>query len=227
MTHTPTLRGSLPRPTPQAVLLLVGLLGAEFALVGTYLLVTDAAVLSVRYLLYPFVWINLAVLAVRAVDVPVPTDRRSIGAAAVAAGYLLVLAWTSGLVGGGSGGALSIRIAPAMPGWGPILLVGGPVSLALVPFETIGYVALAALVYVGVDRAAAGVLSGLVGLVTCVSCVGPVVAAILSGLLGGTSTAAAGSASTTVLGVTTGAYAYDLSTGLFVLTVAALWATLR
>lgn len=227
MTHTPTFRGSLPRPTLQTVRWFVVLSLVESALVGTYLLVSDAAVLSVRHLLYPFVWINLAVLAVRAVDVPAPTDRRSVLAAAVAAGYLLVLAWTSGLVGAGAGSALSLRVAPAMPGWGPVLLVGGPVSIALVPFETVGYVALAVLVYVGVGRAAAGVLSGLVGLVTCVSCVGPVVAAVVSGLLGGASTAAAGSASTTVLGVTTGAYAYDLSTGLFVLTVAALWSTLR
>ncbi|MFD1600940.1 DUF7546 family protein [Halobellus rarus] len=227
MIQRPTLRESFPRPAQPTVLFLGSLLAVESVLVGAHLLATDAAVLSVRYLLYPFVWINLGVLAVRAVDVPVPADRRSVGAAAVAAGYLLVLAWTSGLVGAGSGGALTLRVAPAMPGWGPVLLVGGPVSIALVPFETIGYVALAVLVYVGVGRAAAGVLSGLVGLVTCVSCVGPVIAAVISGLLGGASTAAAGGASSTILGVTTGAYAYDLSTGLFVLTIAALWATLR
>jgi hypothetical protein len=113
-----------------------------------------------------------------------------------------------------------------MPGWGPVLLVDAPVTLALVPYETVGYVALAALVYVGVARAAAGVVSGLVGLVTCVSCVGPVLAAVVSGLLGGTSTAIAGGTSAAILGATTGAYAYDLSTGLFVATVAALWLTL-
>ncbi|MFD1686931.1 DUF7546 family protein [Halobellus litoreus] len=225
MSHR-SIRRFRPSPSAGTKRALLALIAVESLLVGGYLLLTDAAVLSVRYLVYPFVWINLAVVTVRAVDVPLPTDRRSGGAAVVAVGYLLVLAWTSGLLAVGSGGPLSVRLAPAMPGWGPVLLVDGPVSLALVPFETIGYAGLATLVYVGVARAAAGVLSGLVGLVTCVSCVGPVVAAVVSGVLGGASTAAAG-ASTTVLGVTTGAYAYDLSTGLFVLTVAALWATLR
>ena len=226
MTHSSTRR-FLPSPGPGTVRTLLALLAVEAAVVSAYLLASDAAVLSVRYLAYPFVWINLAVLAVRAVHVPLPRDRRVVGAAVVAASYFLVLAWTSGLVASGSGGSLSVGVATAMPGWGPVLLVDGPVSLALVPFETIGYVALAVLVYVGVVRATAGVLSGLVGLATCVSCVGPVVAAVFSGVVGGASTAAAGGASATLLGVTTGPYAYDLSTALFALTIAALWAMLR
>ncbi|WP_049988037.1 DUF7546 family protein [Halobellus rufus] len=226
MTHR-SIRRFVPSPSAGTIRTLLALLAVETVAVSAYVLASDAAVLSPRHLAYPFVWINVAVLAVRAVDVPLPRDRRAVGAAVVAAAYLLVLARTSGLIGVGSGGGVSVRIAAAMPGWGPVLLADGPVAVALVPFETIGYVALSVLVYVGVARAAAGVLSGLVGLVTCVSCVGPVLAAVLSGLLGGASTAAAGGASATLLGVTTGPYAYDLSTGLFVLTVAALWSLLR
>lgn len=226
MTHRSTSR-FVPVPSARTIGTLFALLAIEAAVVSAYLLATDAAVLLARYLAYPFVWINLGVLAVRAVDVPLSRDRRVLGAAVVAAAYLLLLTWTSGLIAAGSGGSLSIRFATAMPGWGPVLLVDGPLSLALVPFETIGYVALTVLVYVGVARAAAGVLSGLVGVATCVSCVGPVVAAVLSGLFGGASTAAAGGASATLLGVTTGPYAYDLSTVLFVLTIGALWAMLR
>ncbi|MGQ4555561.1 DUF7546 family protein [Halobellus sp. GM3] len=226
MTRTLPLRSRHGRalPTARTVGIFAALLAAEVALVVGYALATDTTVLSPRYVLYPFVWINLGVLAVRGVDLPVPTDRRSGAAAVVAVGYLLVLGWTSGLIGRGTG-AVSVSLAPALPGWGPVLLVSGPVSLALVPYETVGYVALAALVYVGVARAAGGVLSGLVGLVTCVSCVGPVIAAVISGLVGGTSSALAGSAS--VLGIATGPYAYDLSTALFALTVAALWLTLK
>ncbi|RLM53221.1 hypothetical protein DVK02_14600 [Halobellus sp. Atlit-31R] len=218
MSDAPTLRRSLPRPARQTVQLLGALLAVELVLVAGYVAATGSTVLSLRHAAYPFVWVNLSVLAVRAVDVPAPTTRRSAAAGAVAVGYVVVLAWTSGLVSVGSGGAVSARLVPAMPGWGPLLLVDGPLALSLVPFETVGYLALALLVYVGVARAAAGVLSGLVGLVTCVSCVGPVLAAVLSGVLGGASTA--------IAGATTGAYAYDLSTGLFVLTVAALWRTL-
>ena len=218
MPTTPTLGRSLPWPAPRTIGLLGLLLAIEIALVAGYVVATGSSILSIRHAAYPFVWVNVAVLAVRAVDVPAPTSRRSAVAFGVAVGYLVVLGWTSGLIGPGTGGAPSARLVPALPGWGPVVLVDGPIALALVPFETIGYLSLSILVYVGVARAAAGVLSGLVGLVTCVSCVGPVIAAVLSGFVGGASTA--------IVGATTGAYAYDLSTALFVLTVAALWRTL-
>jgi len=191
---------------------------AEALLVGGYLLATDTTVLSVRYVAYPFVWLNLVVLAVGAVDVPLPTDRRTAVAGVVGLGYLGVLWWTSGVIAPGSGGPASASVAAAIPGWGPVLLVEGPVALSVIPYETVGYAGLAVLVYAGLARASAGVLSGVVGFVTCVSCVGPVVVATASGVLGGASTA--------VAAVSTSAYAYDLSTALFALTVATLWKTL-
>lgn len=192
---------------------------AEALLVGGYLLATDTTVLSARYVGYPFVWLNLVVLAVGAVDVPRPTDRRTVVAGVIALGYLGGLWWTSGVIALGSGGPVSARVVSAIPGWGPMLLVDGPVAVSVIPYEAVGYAGLAVLVYTGIARASAGVLSGVVGLVTCVSCVGPVLVAALSGVLGGASTA--------VAAVSTSPYAYDLSTALFVLTVAALWKTLQ
>jgi hypothetical protein len=212
-------RGPLPESAVRVAKQFVVLCAVEFVVVAGYLLTSDTAVMAPRYVLYPFVWLNLAVLAVGAVDVPRPTGRRTAAAAAVATVYLGVLAWVSGWVAVGSGGPVSVDLLPAIPGWGPVLLVDGPVALSLVPYETVGYLALTALVYTSIARASAGALSGVLGLVTCVSCVGPVVAATLSGVLGGASTAVAGAASSS--------YAYDLSTALFVFTIAALWGTLR
>lgn len=211
-----------PSPSTRAVRTarrLVVLCVGEALLVGGYLIATDATVLSARYVGYPFVWLNLVVLAVGAVDVPRPTDRRTVVAGVIALGYLGGLWWTSGVIAPGSGGPVSARVVSAIPGWGPMLLVDGPVAVSVIPYEAVGYAGLAVLVYTGIARASAGVLSGVVGLVTCVSCVGPVLVATLSGVLGGASTA--------VAAVSTSAYAYDLSTALFVLTVAALWTTLR
>ncbi|RYJ08602.1 hypothetical protein ELS19_19095 [Halogeometricum borinquense] len=219
MTETISGPDALARRPTRTLRLLAGLIAVEILLVGVYLLTTEAAVLSVRYVLYPFVWVNIGVLAVYSVDVPRPSGRRTAAATVVAVLYFGVLAWTTGLVGPGSGADLSVRLVGAMPGWGPILLVGGPVNLTLVPFEVVGYVCLTALVYVSLVRATAGVFSGILGLATCVSCVGPVIAGVFSGVLGGASTALAGSMS--------GAYAYDLSTALFVVTVGILWYTLQ
>jgi hypothetical protein len=214
-----TSRRRLFAPGSATRRLLAGLVAAEATLVVAFLALFDAQVLSVRYLLYPFLWVNLGVLAVFTTDLPAVRDRRTAAAATLAVGYFLVLAWATGLVGAGAGGPLTVRLVPVMPGWGPVLLVGGPLSVALIPFETVGYAAVALLVYAGTARAAAGVLSGALGVVTCVSCVGPVVAGVASGLLGGTSSA--------LVAATSGPWAYDISTAVFVVTVGALWWSLR
>jgi hypothetical protein len=206
-------------PAPATLRFVAILLAVETGLVAAYLAVSETQVLSLRLLSYPFVWVNGGLLAVRAVDVPAVRDRRTAGAAIVALGYFALVAWTTGLVGLGTGGPLGVRAVAAIPGWGPVVLVRGPLTMALVPFEVVGYACLAVLVYAGVARATAGVLSGLLGVVTCVSCTGPVLAGVATGLVGGASTAAVGAA--------TGAFAYDVSTLLFVVTLAALRVGLR
>jgi hypothetical protein len=105
------------------------------------------------------------------------------------------------------------RIANLPPGWGLALLYGGSyLNLAVIPYKLFGYLALASLVYATVIEATRNLLSGIVGLFSCVSCTLPVLAAVASGLFGGSSALA------------TAAYSqsYALSTVVFVVTVGLL-----
>jgi hypothetical protein len=187
------------------------LVAVELLLVAAYFADASRGVLAPRYVLYPFVWIDAAVLAVLVVDRPRATGRRRLLGAAVAVGYLALVATLDGTVGPGTGsGTLSVLSLP--PGWGPALLYDGTVRLSLLPFKLVGYLALAYLVYGLVAEAAgSGVVGGAVGLLSCVSCTLPVAAALLSGVVGGT------------VGLTaTSAWSYDLSTLAYVVSVGLL-----
>ena len=197
----------------ETVLVAGVLLATELALLGAYLALTDWSVLAPRYLLYPLAWVTVGALAV-ARTAPVEAPRRSrLLAAGLAAGYLFVLLWVDGSVsfrGTGTG----LRLAWLPPGWGPAVLYGGEsLSLALFPYRVVGYAALAYLLYATAATADRAALGGLVGLVSCVSCTLPVVAALLSSVVGGSAAVAA---------VAT-AWSYDLSTAVFLLAVALLY----
>lgn len=191
---------------------------AEAAVVLAYLAVADVRVLSVRYLAYPFVWTNAAVLAVAATRVPRPRDRRTVGALVAALGYFAVLCTAGGVASAGHGtGVGSVAVVSATPGWGPLVVVsGGAVHLTLVPFKLVGYAGLAGLAYAALARTSRGLLGGALGLVTCVSCAGSVVVALVAGVGGSSAAASAATAG-----------AYDLSTAAFLLAVAAMWVGLR
>jgi len=75
-----------------------GALLAEALLVVGYFGATGAEPTALRYVLYPFVWINVGVWAAWRVRPPDadPRTRRAAGAVAVA--YFLVLAYTTGLL---------------------------------------------------------------------------------------------------------------------------------
>ena len=208
---------SLRRPA-RAARTLVALTVAEAVVIGAYFALADSEVLSLRYLAYPVVWTNAAVLAVAYAPIPRPTDRRTYTALAVAVGYFAVLGVAGGLASAGHGSGLgSVTVSGAAPGWGPLVVVsGGVVHLALVPFKLVGYAGLAALAYAALARASRGVLGGALGLVTCVSCTGSVVAAVFAGV-GGSS----------VVVSTAIARSYDLSTVVFLLAVGALWVGLN
>lgn len=208
---------SLGRPA-RAARTLVALTVAEAAVVLAYLAVTGTEVVSLRYLAYPFVWTNAALLAVAYAPIPRPTDRWQVGALAVGVGYFGALCVAGGLasLGEGSGfGTLTVAAAP--PGWGPLVVVsGGALDLAVVPFKLVGYVGLALLAYAAVARASRGLLGGALGLVTCVSCTGSVLGALLAGV-GGSSVAVSAAM----------ARSYDLSTAVFLLAIGGLWVGLR
>lgn len=202
----------------------VGLLAlvvlAELALVAGYLGVAAVDAGNVRYLLYPFVWINLGVGAVFAVEPPAASRRVRYGVALAAAGYLLVLAYFGGVLelshvghAHSHGGANGLSVFTSLPpGWGPTVVYDHALfTLTLVPYQFVGYLALTYLVYVALVDTATAAFSGAVGLLSCASCSWPVFASLLAGVAGGSAVAS-----------TVYTFSVDLSTAAFVAAVALL-----
>jgi hypothetical protein len=110
-------------------------------------------------------------------------------------------------------GVVRVVSGTVPPGWGPaVTYAGSGLTLTLVPFRVVGYLALAYLVYATVLDAARSAVTGALGLLSCVSCSWPVLASLASGV--------AGSGSGIAAAVTTGSY--GLSTLVFVVTVTLL-----
>lgn len=195
------------------VALLLNLQGIGVVL---YYAFSSATVTEPRYIVYGLLWMNVGVLAIWAADPPTGVDfQQRRRALALAAGYFGLLAVFGGLVTTGLGAdATGFRVAWMTPGWGPALLYGGhSISFVLMPAYTVGYLSLAYLVYVTVLDAAGSAVGGLLGLVSCVSCTWPVLATIGSTLFG-----SAGLLATSATEVP-----YDLSTAVFIVTVALLY----
>jgi hypothetical protein len=199
----------------------LALLGVEGASLLGYLAVTGADPVAVRYLLYPFVWIDAGVWAVANAEPRAGSRRHHRLAVALAAGYFLLVMAVPGNVGvghlDGHPHLASLRVAWAPPGWGPVVAYAGLVRLYLVPFEVVGYLSLSYLVYANALRTTRGTLGGALGVVTCVGCTVPVLAPLL-GLLGGPASG---------LVTTAYAYSYDAGTALFVLALGVLYASHR
>lgn len=210
----------------RTTLLWTGLLvNTEIALTVAYVLFAGVTITEPRYLVFPFVWLNVSIWAlVRADPTPSSARNRFVGAA-IAAAYFLVLAYAGGLLSQGVGfhhaageavadhHALGWRLAWLPPGWGPALLYSGmTVQLSLMPYKLVGYLTIAYLVYATVLDAAGSAVSGLLGLASCVSCTWPVLASVVAGVAGsGTAVAAAASE-----------WSHALGTVVFVLTVGLL-----
>lgn len=211
-----TLGGSLSGVPIRRLGWIALLVNVQLVLVFAYYVFTGLTATEPRYVLYGLLWINLGVLAVYKTQIPdgvdFATKRRSL---AIASGYFGLLAVFGGLVGTGLGGdASGFRIAWLPPGWGPApVYAGSNVVVAFIPAFLIGYLALAYLVYATLLDAAGSAIAGIVGLFSCVSCTWPILAAIGSAVLGG-----AGLLSATALDAS-----YDLSTAVFVVTVALLY----
>jgi hypothetical protein len=194
------------------------LLVVEAVGVVGYLALTNTTVQSVRYVLYPFVWINVGIVAVVAVT-PRPTSRRArLVASGLAVGYFAGLALLAGLVSVDTAALLGtghdhshahvhgLQVVMTTPGWGPRVGYAGDVlTVNLVPFRVIGYLALAYLVYAALVDLAGAALSGLLGLGSCLSCTLPIVGSLGVGLVGGTGAAA-----------TLASFSVDVSTAVFV-----------
>jgi hypothetical protein len=191
-------------------------LNAQLVAVALYYAFSSLRLGEPRYVVYGLLWVNLSALVVARTRPPpgasFATRRRML---AVATAYFGLLAVTGGLVGAGLGeNAEGFRVAWLTPGWGPALTYAGEhVSLVLMPAYVAGYVALSSLVYVALLEATRSVVGGVLGLLSCVSCTWPLVASVGSTLVGG-----AGFLSTSAMQLS-----YDLSTAVFVVTVALLY----
>lgn len=202
-------RWNLPIAVPSPVAW-GGLVSLELFVLAFYFAIDPAEIRSIRYLLYPFVWINVGVWAVvRTGPVPASLRHRLVGMGVGTGYFLVVMAVPGNIALGELGTQLAARVGWYAPGWGPLVAVSGPLRLYLIPFEVIGYAALAYLVYVATLDLVRTALPGVLGLVTCVGCTVPVLAPIV-GLLGGP---ASGSVTTAY------AYSYDIGTVVFVVTV--------
>ncbi|WP_266076079.1 DUF7546 family protein [Haladaptatus caseinilyticus] len=206
------------RPSGETLLWGAVVLNAELFTLVFYFATSNHTGGQLRYLLYPFIWINVALFAVWKTNPIARNDRDRLVGLGIAAAYFLVLGYVGGLFGPAhsvpgvpSGG---FRISWLPPGWGPALLYHGDLlRLSILPFKLVGYLALAYLVYATVLDAAGSALSGVLGLFSCVSCTWPVVASLVTGIAG------AGSGLATM--VASGSY--DISTAVFVVTVALLY----
>lgn len=193
-----------------------GLLAVEALAVAAYFALVPGESGALRYVVYPFVWINAGLWAVLRTTPNVGTRRHRLVGLVVGAGYFLLVMAVPGNVGLGAAAEPSFRVGWYVPGWGPLVAVSSPwVRLYLVPFEVLGYTALAYLVYANAIELARGTLSGALGVVTCVGCTVPVLAPLV-GLLGGPAAS---------LSSTAYAWSYDLGTVLYLLTLGLLLAS--
>jgi hypothetical protein len=206
------------RPERQTLLWGALLVNLELLALAAYALRPDVQLLdplSVRYWLYPFVWINVGIWAIVRTSPSPSTVRDRRIAIGIAVAYFALLAYAGGLLTPGMPSmatGLEVSLYTLPPGFSPAVSYLGPVlSVSLLPYKVVGYLALSYLVYATVVDAAGSAVSGLLGLLSCVSCTWPVLASLASGLIGG---AVAG---------TVYSLSYDLSTVVFVLTVGLLY----
>ena len=193
----------------------VGLIAIQAMLVLLYLEVTGTGIDQLRYIVYPFIWINLGLWAVLRIK-PIAASPKLRGVAIfVASAYVLVLLVLPGKIGFASTAlsATGFRVSWAVPRWGPLLAYNGEfIRFYFIPFEVIGYLALGYLVYANVLRIARSSLASLLGLVTCAGCSIPILVSVI-GILGGAGT---------TIATTAYQWSYDIGTILFILVVVIL-----
>lgn len=199
---------SLPRASRRTALLIAAtLVGVQLGALAAYLETAAVFVRRPRYYLYPIVWITVVGwITLRVRPRPGRPAPLAVLGGIVYLGLLLNVAGTISL--GGSHHALGWTVEWLAPGWGPYLAYAGPMlTLRVVPFQLIGYLGLAYLVFVALARASSSALFGAGGLVACVGCAWPALTALSAALGGGGVMAAADQ------------WSYDLSTLVFLATV--------
>lgn len=209
--------GERLRPDGETLAWLGLVLTTEFLLVVGYIVAFDVLIRDWTLFVVPFVWLNVAGWAVYHTTPARASARKRRVAAVIAGGYFLLLAYFGGVVALGNAshtGALSVSLFNLPPGWSPsIIYTGQLLHLVVLPYKVLGYVALAYLVYATALDAAGALVGGVVGVFSCVSCSFPLIAGVLTGIVGG------GSA----LATATAQSSYLISTVVFVVTVGLLY----
>lgn len=183
-----------------------------------YTVLTGVTVPGFQYVIIPFIWINVAVWAIVRTTPAGREVKHTAVAFGIATVYFLVILYLSGLLRPATAsleqitGAAGFGVTWRSIGWGPTLLYSGEwVSLVLIPYQVIGYLALSYLLYVTILDITNSALGGIVGLVPCPGCAAPLFTSLIAGI--------AGTSSAFVLLIT---YQYELATMLFVIAIALL-----
>lgn len=215
-----TLGSHVPRPRRETVVWGLVLVNVQLLFLLSYSSVTGRSLFD-PFLYYPLVWIDVGLWALLRTKPPDASARTRRLAAGLAVAYVLLLAFVANVIGPGEvlGGnpaiGFSTRLFNVPPGWAPALLYNGPyLHLSLRPPYVVGFLALGYLVYATILEARGVASLGLLGVLSCLSCTLPVLAAGLA-LATGVSTGSLVAASAP--------YLLPASTALYVLTVALLY----
>jgi hypothetical protein len=156
---------AIRRRATRPAVLFAAVVAAEAALLAGYLGLTGASATDLRYFMYPFLWIDVALWA-------------------VFAGGLVDVSLLSG--GHTHGAGVDVAVFSALPPvWGPTVVLDAPsLTVTLVPYNAEGDVALAYLTYAAIVDVTASAVSGTVGLLSCANCSWPVFASLLAAALG-------------------------------------------
>ncbi len=202
----------VPELEPRVVLAVVAVLYLDVMALTGYWLFGGVTVTDPRFALYGLLWVNTSLWVFARTETPDADGRTRRRALGVAGGYLAMLAYTGGMVATGvdAAHASGFSILWLPPGWGPALAYRGElVRLLLMPARVAGYLALALLVYVTVLEAIGSAVSGVLGLLSCVSCTWPIAASVATAVFGSGSFVVAATQS----------YTYGISTAVFIATV--------
>lgn len=180
-------RGMPDRFTGSKGALYRGTLGGSIVGLGylvvlaVYLVTSGGDVIDPTRAVYPLVWMTTAGAALAAASVASRQHATPWWALAFGAGYVGFLAWITGQLTPGLTG-LGVDLTGGLPGWGPILTAElGVVSIAVVPFQTVGYLVIGILLVRALSVTGGSVFVGVLGLFSCAGCVLPAVAVVTAG----------------------------------------------
>lgn len=178
-------RGWLPPGYRRIAVVLGVLIAIEVLAITLWFSLAEWSVLRPASVAHPLVWVNIAAFALLVTDRPTASRRDRLLAGGLALGYLAVLGWVAGALKHGMG-TYQFAIIWLPPGWGPAVQISSPlVRATLFPYQVVGYVTLAYLLYVGILDAVQPVAGALLGFASCVGCTLPLAASALPLLLGG------------------------------------------